>query len=85
MPEMLTREVIGEWPEWFELTERQTQITTQIQKSILECTPHRNLRQMGYNSRTSHWVSLLLAKNRKLSLHWVQAHQNRVLSHEHEV
>lgn len=42
------------------------------QKSISELTTHWILRQMGYNfnSRWSHQVPLLTAKNRNLRLHW---------------
>ena len=77
---LLMREVNGEWPDWFELTERATvtQITTLYncveRKSISERT---TLRLMGYNSRRPHRVPLLSARNRKLRLQWAQAHQNK--------
>ncbi len=57
-----------------------TQITTRynqvMQNTISECTTHRTLKQMGYNSRRSHRVPLLSAKNRKRRLQFAQAHQN---------
>ncbi len=57
-----------------------TQITTRynqvMQNTISECTTHRTLKQMGYNSRRPHRVPLLSAKNRKRRLQFAQAHQN---------
>ncbi len=49
-----------------------TQITARynqgMQNTISECTTHRTLKQMGYNSRRPHRVLLLSAKNRKRRL-----------------
>lgn len=44
------------------------------QKSFSECTRNLSLKLMGYNKPC--WVPFLSAKNRKLSLHWAQTHQN---------
>lgn len=38
------------------------------QKSMLECTAHQSLRQMGYKSTRPYWILLLSAKNRWLEL-----------------
>ncbi len=57
-----------------------TQITTRynqyMQNTISEHTTRRTLKQMSYNSRRPHRVSLLSAKNRKRSLQFTQAQQN---------
>ncbi len=47
-----------------------------MQNTISECTTRRTLKQMGYCSKTLHWVPLLSAKNRKRRLKFTQAHQN---------
>ncbi len=57
-----------------------TQIITRynqdIQNTISQHTTRRTLKQMGYNSRRSHQVPLLSAKNRKRRLQFTQVHQN---------
>ncbi len=57
-----------------------TQITTRynqgMQNTISERTTHRTLKQMGLSSRRPHRVPVLSAKNRKLRLQFIQAHQN---------
>ncbi len=44
--------------------------------TISELTTRRTMKQMGYSSRSPHWVPLLSAKNRKWRLQFAQAHQN---------
>ncbi len=57
-----------------------TQITTRynqgMQNTISERTTHRTLKQMGFSSRKPYRVPLLLTKNRKQRLQFIQAHQN---------
>ncbi len=57
-----------------------TQITTRynqgMQKTISECTTHRNLKKTGYSSRRPHRVPLLSVENSKQRLQFTQAHQN---------
>ncbi len=60
-----------------------TQINTRynqgMQNIISEHTTHQTLKQMGYSSRRPHRVPLLSAKNRKRSLQFTHAHQNRTI------
>ncbi len=78
---LLMSEVRGEWADWLEMIEATvTQITTRynqgMQNTISERTTHRTLKQMGYSSRRTHWVTLLSAKNRKRKLQFAHAQQN---------
>ncbi len=66
-------ETRGEWPDWFKLTRL---YNSSMETSTSERTTSRTLKWIGYSSKRPQRVPLLSAKNRKLRLQWMQAHQN---------
>jgi len=58
------------------VTEISTRSSRDLLKSISEHTTRRTLKQMSYSSGRTHRVLLLSAKNSKLKLQFIQAHQN---------
>ncbi len=58
------------------VTQINTRYNQDMKNTISERTTRRTLKQMGFSSRRPHRVPLLSAKNRKLRLQFIQAHQN---------
>ncbi len=76
---LLKSEVRGEWTDWLEMIESNSNnhsFHQGMQNTISERTTHRTLKQMGYSSRRPHRVLFLSANNRKRRLQFAQAHQN---------
>lgn len=68
------REVTGDRPDWFQadrkatVTEITSQLHSDMQNNIPERTTHQTLKGTGYSSRRPHWLLLLSAQKKKMSL-----------------